>query len=92
MDNQPGQEINQLAQPDPSVRAQDMMLRMAANMREQGHVHEAIDMYMRLLEEYPDTQASRAASNALVDMAQYLEQHGMPHTALEVLQKLEQYQ
>lgn len=81
-----------MAQQDPSLRVQETMLRMAGNMRDQGHVHEAIDMYMRLLEEYPDTQASRAAANALVDLAQYLEQQGMPHTALDVYQKLEQFQ
>jgi tetratricopeptide (TPR) repeat protein len=91
MDNQPGQEIDHMAQMDPSLRAQEMMLRMAAGMRDQGHVHEAIDMYMRLLEDYPDTQASKAAANALVDLAQYLEQNGMPHTALDVYQKLEQF-
>lgn len=88
--NQPGQEINELAQQDPSLLAQEAMLRMARDMQAQGHVNAALDMYTRLLEEYPDTQAARAAANAMVDLAQYLEQNGMPHTALHVYQTLEQ--
>ncbi len=92
MNDQPGQELNQLAQQDPSLRVQEAMLRMALDMRNQGHVHEALDMYMKLLEDYPGTQASRAAANAMVDLAQYLEQQGMPRMALEVYQKLEEFQ
>lgn len=92
MNEQPGQELNQLAQQDPSLRVQEAMLRMALDMRNQGHVHEALDMYMKLLEDYPGTQASRAAANGMVDLAQYLEQQGMPRMALEVYQKLEEFQ
>ncbi len=88
---EPGQEIDRLAEKDPSVRAQEAMLRMARSSQEQGHVHEAIDMYVRLLDEYPGTQAAKAAANSMVDLAQYLEQNGMPHTALDVYQKLEDY-
>ncbi len=89
---EPGQEIDRLAEKDPSVRAQEAMLRMARSSQEQGHVHAAIDMYVRLLEDYPDTPAAKAAANAMVDLAQFLEQNGMPHTALEVYEKLEDYQ
>jgi hypothetical protein len=92
MDNQPGQEIDQLAQQDPSLRAQEAMLRMARDMEAQGHIYEAMDMFLKLLDDYPDTQASRAATNAMLDMAQNLEQNGMPRVALEIYQKLEQYQ
>lgn len=89
MDNQPGQELNQFAQQDPSIRAQEAMLRMGREMQAQGHIYEAIDMYTKLLEDYPGTQASQAAANAMVDLAQYLEQNGMPRIALSVYQKLE---
>lgn len=92
MENQQGQEIERLAQQDPSERVQEAMLRMGRHLQEQGHVNEAMDMYVKLLEDYPDTQASRAAANALVDLAQYLEQSGMPHMALNVYRKLEEFQ
>jgi tetratricopeptide (TPR) repeat protein len=92
MENQQGQELDRLAQQDPSERAQQALLRMGRNLQQQGHVHEAMDMYIRLLEDYPDTQAARAAANALVDLAVYLEQNGMPHIALNVYRKLEQFQ
>lgn len=91
MQQQDGQ-IDQLAQQDPSQRAQETMLRMGQQMREQGHVNEAAQMYLQLMRDYPDTQASRAAANALIDLAQYLEQNGMPHMALELYRKLEDLQ
>lgn len=92
MQQQSGQEIDKLAQQDPSQRAQEAMLRMGHHMREQGHVNDAMDMYLKLMQDYPETQAARAAANALVDLAQYLEQNGMPHMALNVYRKLEQMQ
>ena len=92
MDYQQGQELDQLSQLDPSKRLQEAMLRMGRHLQEQGHVNEAMDMYMKLLEDYPGTQASTAAANALVDLAVYLEQNGMPHMALNVYRKLEQFQ
>src|SRR5689334_3837300 len=82
MENQQGQEMDQLAQQSASERAQEAMLRMGRNLQEQGHVNEAMEMYVKLLEDYPDTKASTAAANALVDLAQYLEQNGAPHMAL----------
>ncbi len=92
MEQQQGRELDRLAQQDPSERVQEAMLRMGRNLQQQGHVNEAMDMYVKLLEDYPGTQASTAAANALVDLAVYLEQNGMPHMALNVYQKLEQFQ
>lgn len=92
MEQQQGRELDRMAQQDPSERLQEAMLRMGHDLRQQGHVNEAMDMYVKLLEDYPDTQASVAAANALVDLAQYLEQNGMPHMALNVYRKLEQFQ
>lgn len=92
MEYQQGQEVDRLGEQDASQRAQEAMLRMGHHLREQGHVNEAMDMYMKLLEDYPDTKAANAAANALVDLAVYLEQNGMPHMALNVYRKLEQFQ
>lgn len=92
MDNQQQQTPDQFAGPDPTRHAQEMMLRMASDMRSKGHVHQALGMYKQLLDDYPDTQASQAAANAMVDLAGYLEQNGQPQMALHVYQILEQYQ
>ena len=92
MESQQGQDFGQLAQQNPSQRAQEAMLRMGRDLQAQGHVHEAMDMYVKLLEDYPGTQASQAAANALVDLAEYLEQNGSPRMALEVYRTLEQFQ
>lgn len=92
MESQYGQGFDQSAKRSASERAQEAMLRMGRDLQAQGHVNEAMDMYVKLLEDYPDTQASEAAANALVDLAQYLEQNGAPHMALNVYRKLEQFQ
>jgi TolA-binding protein len=92
MESQYGQGLDQSAQRSASERAQEAMLRMGRDLQAQGHVNEAMDMFVKLLEDYPDTQASEAAANALVDLAQYLEQNGAPHMALNVYRKLEQFQ
>ena len=86
------QNLHQMAQQDPSVRVQQAMLRMAQNMMEQGHVHTAADTYIQLIEQYPGTDAARAAASAVADLGQYMEEHGMPHNALELYRKLEELQ
>jgi tetratricopeptide (TPR) repeat protein len=92
MNDQQGQPMDQLAQPDPTLRAQQAMLRMAGDMQTQGHVYEAVDMYVKLMDDYPDSEAARAAMNALMNLAQQLEQSGQPRLALEIYQIVEQYQ
>ena len=89
---QQGQEMDQLAQQDAGQRAQEAMLRMGRDMQGQGHVNEAMDIYVKLMQDYPGTKAATAAANALVELAQYLEQNGMPRTALNIYRKLEQLQ
>ena len=91
-DQQGQQQMDQLAQPDPTLRAQQAMLHMAGDMQAKGHVHEAKDMYIKLMDDYPDSEAARAAMNALMDLAQQLEQTGQPRLALEIYQIVEQYQ
>jgi TolA-binding protein len=85
-----GHEPDQWAPKDASQLAQEAMLRMGRNLQAQGHVNEAMNMFVQLLEDYPDTQASDAAARALVDLAEYLEQNGAPHMALNIYRKLEQ--
>jgi hypothetical protein len=49
-------------------------------------------MYTKVLDDYPDSQAARAAANALMDLARSLEQSGQPRLALEIYQIVERYQ
>ncbi len=93
MQQQPGrQELDRLARQDPTQLVQEAMLRMARDMREKGHVNESLDMYSRLMEDYPGSDAATAAANGLVELAVYLEQNGMPHQALFVYQRLQELQ
>jgi hypothetical protein len=92
MTEQQNPDMHQMAQQDPSQRVQDAMLRMATNLTQQGHVHEATDMYFQLLQTYPGTEGARAAANALVDLGKYMEENGMPHMAMHLYRRLEELQ
>lgn len=92
MAEQQNQDMYQLARQDPNERVQDATLRIARDLTQKGHVHEAMDMYFQLIQNYPDTVGARAAQNALVDLGRYFEEHGMPHTALNLYQKLAELQ
>lgn len=80
----------QPAMPDPSTLTQAAMMRMARSLHADGHVHEAMETYCQLIERYPDTEAARVAMLGLVDLAQYCEEQGMPHIALQIYGKLEE--
>jgi outer membrane protein assembly factor BamD (BamD/ComL family) len=66
------------------------MLRMARNLREQGHVYQAIYILKEVLADYPNTPESRIAAQEYAALGEYMEGHGMPHTALSMYKWLEQ--
>lgn len=75
---------------DPGVQARRNMLRMARNLREQGHVYQAIYILKQLLKDYPKTPESRIAVQEYSQLGEQLERQGMPHTAFSMYQWLEQ--
>lgn len=92
MTDQQQSPLNQPSSQDPKQRAAEAMLRMARDLQSKGQVFEAKDLYIHVLEDYPDTQQSVAAANALVALAESLERQGMPRQALELYHQLEELQ
>ncbi|HEU5200882.1 MAG TPA: hypothetical protein VFU32_14685 [Ktedonobacterales bacterium] len=75
---------------DPGSVARKHMLRMAKDLREQGHVYSAIYLLKRVLEDYPETPESRIAVQEYAALGEFLEKQGMVHTALSMYEWLEQ--
>ncbi len=75
---------------DPGAVAHRSMLRMARNLRDLGHVYQAIYLLKQVLADYPNTPESRMAVQEYASLAEFLESKGMPHTALSMYEWLEQ--
>ena len=76
---------------DPGAVARRSMLRMARNLREQGHIYQAIYLLKRAMSDFPNTPESRIAVQEYASLGEYLERHGMVHTALSMYEFLEQF-
>lgn len=73
--------VDAQAQGQPGDRARSALLRIGRNMQDQGFIYNALYMYHKLLEDYPDSKASHAGLNALLDLAEYAEENGMVYLA-----------
>jgi hypothetical protein len=76
---------------DPISAARLATLRLARNWRFGGHTYGAIHAYERILAKYGGTPAAHAAAEELVAMAGELEHEGKFYTALNILNKIEEY-
>ncbi len=81
--------VEAVAQGRPGERARAALLRIGQNMQDQGNIYTALYMYHKLLEDYPATTTSRAAMNALVDLAEYSEERGMIHLATVLFNEID---
>jgi hypothetical protein len=76
---------------DPISAARLATLRLARNWRFGGNTYGAIHAYERILAKYGGTPAAHAAAEELVAMAGELEREGKFYTALNILNKVEEY-
>ncbi|TVR73069.1 MAG: hypothetical protein EA415_08460 [Sphaerobacteraceae bacterium] len=76
---------------DPISSARLATLRLARNWRYGGNTYGAIHAYERILAKYGGTPAAHAAAEELVAMAGELEREGKFYTALNILNKIEEY-
>ncbi|MFA6301469.1 MAG: tetratricopeptide repeat protein [Candidatus Paceibacterota bacterium] len=67
-----------------------LLLRMGNAWLEQGELRQAVDVYLKIIEQYPDSEESRAAQAALLTIAQRYEQDGLLRLSLDVLERIEQ--
>lgn len=73
---------------DISAATRELMLRMGQDWYQQGEVHQAMDIYLRVVEEYPGTAEAESAQFSLLKIAQYYETEDVPRLSLDVLERL----
>ncbi len=66
----------------------ESMLRMGQNWQKLGKLNQAIDAYLRIVEESPSTREGEAAKAALLDIAGGFEQGGRYHLAISLYDRL----
>lgn len=76
--------------PDKNALTRGFLLRMADNWLQQGELRQAIEGYLKVVDQYPDSTESQTAQAALLTIAQRYEQDGMLRLSLDVLERLEQ--
>lgn len=64
------------------------MLRMGQNWQKRGQLNQAIDAYLRIVQENPGTHEGEAAKIALLDIAGGFEQEGRYHLAISIYDRL----
>ena len=75
---------------DISAATRELMLRTGQDWYKQGDVHQAMDIYLRLVEEFPCTAEAESAQFSLLKIAQDYETEGDPRLSLDVLERLKQ--
>jgi hypothetical protein len=95
-----GREARRLEEPreleptevfEPLSAARIATLRMARNWRFGGNPYAAMHAYERILAKWGGTPAAHAAAEELIAMAGELERDGKFYTALNIMNKVEEY-
>ncbi|MDI6869290.1 MAG: hypothetical protein QMD88_06885 [Coprothermobacterota bacterium] len=64
------------------------MLKTAELWQQDEKIHQARDMYFKLVENFPDTEEARKAEERLLTMAQELEEKGKVYMAMSIYDRL----
>lgn len=75
---------------DMNAATRGLLLRMGNAWFEQNELRQAVDMYLKIIEQYPDSEESRTAQAALLTIAQRYEQDGLLRLSLDILERIEQ--
>jgi tetratricopeptide (TPR) repeat protein len=75
---------------DIDAATRGFLLRMGDAWFEQGELRQAVDAYLKINEEYPDSEESETAQSRLMIISRGYEQEGLLRLALAVLERLEQ--
>lgn len=87
MDNKP---IKQDTAIDINAVARGLKLRMGNTWCELGDLWQAVDVFLKIIEEYPSTEESQIAQSKLMSISRRYEQEGSLRLSLAVLERLEQ--
>jgi hypothetical protein len=67
-----------------------LLMRMGNARFEQGELRQALDVYLKIIEEYPESEESKTAKTKSLSIAKRYEQEGTLRLSLDVLERLEQ--
>jgi hypothetical protein len=65
------------------------MLRMAQSHVAKNELRLASDVFIRVIEEYPDTKERKVAQDGMLSIAQHYETEGQFRVALDLLEKID---
>ncbi|MDP1774579.1 MAG: tetratricopeptide repeat protein [Methylobacter sp.] len=75
---------------DINAATRGLLLRMGNTWFEQDELWQAVDVYLKIIEEYPDSEESEAAQSSLMSISRGYEQDGLLRLSLDVLERIEQ--
>jgi hypothetical protein len=87
MNNTVTKHINTI---DVNAATRGLLMRMGNAWFEQDELRQAIDVFIKIIEEYPDSEESEAAQSRLMGISRNYEQEGLLRLSLAVLERLEQ--
>jgi hypothetical protein len=65
-----------------------VMLKRAESWQQDEKIHQARDVYFKLVENFPDTDEAHKAEERLLNMAQELEEEGKVYMAMSIYDRL----
>jgi hypothetical protein len=74
---------------DINAAARGLQLRMGNAWFEQNEIWQAVDVYLKIIEQYPDSEESEAAQARLMTISRGYEQNGLLRLSLNVLERIE---
>ena len=74
------------------TRQHVILMRMGNAWFDKGEIRQALDVYLKFLDEYPGTEESITAQYVLLNIAQRYEHEGLFRLSLDILERLEQTQ
>jgi len=77
---------------DTNSATRNFLMRMGNAWFDKGEIRQALDVYLKFLDEYPGTEESITAQYVLLNIAQRYEHEGLFRLSLDVLERLEQTQ
>jgi uncharacterized protein YaaQ len=75
---------------DINVATLGLLMRMGNARFEQGELRQALDVYLKIIEEHPGSEESKIAKAKSLSIAKRYEQEGTLRLSLDVLERLEQ--
>lgn len=66
----------------------DRFLVMAQAYRAEGNVFNAMELFWKLVEDYPDSPQAEESKNALIEIAMQYEHEGLRHPAYAIYERL----